>query len=240
MSPEGFDAAAETAVLQALVYRMFRSMPAKLTCKSDRPSRRTSRTAFVDEPPAPDDPLLGFKPYLHTAPRKNSITPERQRGFIAALAASGIVTQAAREIGVSLEALYKLRNSKGAEGFAEAWEEAIDRGIARLEDCALERAILGEERPVFGHGKLIGTYRRHDTQLLTFLLRQRRGRRWNTAGTHFANLLPGHPVYDRLRRQWEREAALKAEVDSEKVLASIDAKLDRMRNAALARGEFKD
>lgn len=31
-----------------------------------------------------------------SVPRRNSITPERQRAFIAALAAGGIVTQAAR------------------------------------------------------------------------------------------------------------------------------------------------
>jgi hypothetical protein len=54
------------------------------------------------------DPLLGFAPYLHKQPRRNSITPDRQRAFIAALAASGIVTQAARAIGASLEALYKI------------------------------------------------------------------------------------------------------------------------------------
>ena len=63
-----------------------------------------------------DDPLLGFAPYLHAAPRRNSITPERQREFIAALAATGIVTQAARQIGASLEALYRLRHQPGAEG----------------------------------------------------------------------------------------------------------------------------
>ena len=90
----------------------------ELLCKSARPSRRTSRTAFQSEPPDPDDPLLGFAPYLHSAPRRNSITPERQRAFISLLAATGIVTQAARSIGASLEALYRLRNLPGAEGFA--------------------------------------------------------------------------------------------------------------------------
>ncbi len=101
-------------------------------CNSARPSRRTARSAFHSEPPDPGDPLLGFAPYLHAASRRNSITPERQRAFIAALAATGIVTQAARVIGASLEALYRLRNMPGAQGFAAAWEAAIDRGMARL------------------------------------------------------------------------------------------------------------
>lgn len=150
----------------------------ELRCSSPRPWKRTSRTAFADLPPEPDDPLLGFAPYIHRAPRRNSITPERQREFIAMLAATGIVTQAARHIGASLEALYRLRGQPGAEGFAAAWEAAIDRGMARLEDCALERAILGEERPIVRGGEVIGTWRWHNSALLMFLLRQRRNRRY--------------------------------------------------------------
>ena len=209
-----------------------------LHCASPRPGRRTSRSAFADLPPDPDDPLLGFAPYLHKAPRRNSITPDRQRAFIAALAATGIVTQAARRIGASLEALYKLRGQPGAEGFAAAWEAAIDRGIARLEDFALERAILGEERPLVRGGEVIGTWRRHDTALLIFLLRQRRPGRWNGEGAQFASLRPGHPVYERLRREWEAAQA----GDDARVLAEIDELIDAMRerqtaNAALLAGD---
>lgn len=200
-------------------------MPSSLKTTSRRPSHRTSAAAFSADPPAPDDPLLGFAPYLHTAPRRNSITPDRQRAFIAALAATGIVTQAARAIGASLEALYKLRHQPGAEQFSAAWEAAIDRGIARLEDCALERAIRGEERPVVSQGKLVTTYRRYDTQLILFLLRQRRPERWRSDEAALARIAPGHPVYERLRRQWEAE-----EWESEQeVLDSIDKLLDRMR-----------
>ena len=201
-----------------------------MTCKSPRPSRRTSRTAFAAEPPDPGDPLLGFAPYLHAAPRRNSITPDRQRAFIASLAASGIVTQAAREIGASLEALYKLRNRPGAEGFAAAWELAIDRGMARLEDCALERAIAGEERLVVRGGEVVARWVRHDTQLLMFLLRQRRARRFDAGGAQFASLGPGHPVYERLRREWERDAW----GDEAAVLESIDKMIDEMRENSLA------
>jgi len=202
--------------------------PAKppLACKSVRPSRRTSRTAFTDLPLIKSDPLLGFKPYRHKAPRGNSITPDRQRAFIAALAATGIVTQAARSIGASLEALYRLRNQPGAEGFAAAWEAAIDRGIARLEDCALERAIVGEERPIVRGGEVVGSWRRYDTALLLFLLRQRRGQRWASAGTDLAALRPGHPVYDRLRAEW----AMADAEEEQAVYASIDAMIDAMRH----------
>jgi hypothetical protein len=194
-----------------------------LICASVRPSRRTSRTAFSAEPPDPNDPLLGFAPYLHDRPRRNSITPDRQRAFIAALAATGIVTQAAREIGASLEALYKLRNRLGAEGFAAAWELAIDRGIARLEDCALERALLGEERPVVRGGEVVTTWRRYDTQLILFLLRQRRAQRFGRdAGGRFASA-------ETEDTQTEQE-----------VLDSIDAMIDQMRERSRINGTLDD
>lgn len=134
-----------------------RTLEGRAVCKSERPSHRTSSVAYVAEPPAADDPLLGFVPFVHVAPRRNSITPERQRAFISSLAATGIITQAALSIGASLEALYRLRNRAGAEGFSAAWEAAIDRGMARLEDCALERAIAGEERVVVRGGKVVAT-----------------------------------------------------------------------------------
>lgn len=114
--------------------------------------------------------MLSFAPYLHTAPRRNSITPERQRAFIASLAATGLVTQAARHVGASLEALYRLPHRPGAEGFSAAWDMAIDRGIARLEDCAVELAIRGEELPIVSAGKLLGTFRKHNFGHIRFVL----------------------------------------------------------------------
>lgn len=211
------------------------------TCKTaTRPSRRTSAAAFQGDEPDPDDPLLGFAPYLHQAPRRNSITPERQRRFIAALAATGIVTQAARAIGASLEALYTLRNRQGAEGFAAAWEQALDRGVARLEDCALERAIAGEERVFVNKaGEVVARWTRYDTALITFILRQRRGDRFASGGT-FANLRPGHPVFERLRREWEHERSLKEIADAPAIVESINRKLELMRQRAIAAGDYVD
>ncbi len=205
--------------------------PSKLSCPSQRASRRTSRTAFTDDPPEADDPLLGFAPYVHKAPRRNSITPDRQRAFIAALAATGIVTQAARSIGASLEALYKLRHLPGAQGFSAAWDMALDRGIARLEDCALERAILGEERPVVRGGEIVTTWIRYDTPLILFLLRMRRGQRFGS--DHDPR--PGNAVYERVRARIEADMP-----DPDDVLDRINARLDRMRAEAIARGEIAD
>ncbi len=177
----------------------------------------TSSAAFVADPPEPDDPLLAFTPVPHVAPRRNSITPERQRAFIAQLAATGIVTQAARHIGASMEALYKLRNKAGGEEFAAAWETAADRAMARLEDCALARAIQGEERMVVSAGKVVGTEVRHNEALVMFFLRNRRGARH---ADDWRKIVPGHPVYEHIHGEIEarfaaqfaeREKALKAE-----------------------------
>ncbi|EJU12244.1 hypothetical protein LH128_14826 [Sphingomonas sp. LH128] len=193
-----------------------------------RPSRRTSAMAFFEDLPEADDPLLGFAPYLHSRPRRNSITPDRQRMFIAALAASGIVTQAARAIGASLEALYKLRLMKGAEGFSAAWDKAVDRGMLRLQDCALERAILGEERPVASQGKVVATYTRHDTALMLFLLRQRMPERYAAPPTQDAR--PGSALYERVRRDIEAQMPT-----VEETRAVIDAKLEQLRRTIEAR-----
>ncbi|WP_205316035.1 hypothetical protein [Novosphingobium sp. P6W] len=196
--------------------------------RSVKPSRRTSRSAFFEEPPEEDDPLLGFEPYLHAAPRRNSITPDRQRAFIAALAASGIVTQAARSIGASLEALYKLRHRKGAEGFSAAWDAAIDRGMMRLEDCALERAIQGEVRPVVSMGQVVTSYIRHDTALMMFLLRTRRAGRFATVDPRI-NPQPGDALYEKVLADYRAR-----QPSSEAVLDSINAKIEKMRERRLA------
>ncbi len=180
-------------------------------------SYMTTRDGTV---PSPDDPLLEFAPVPHSRPRRNSITINRQRAFIAQLAATGIVTSAARHIGASMEALYKLRNKPGAEQFAAAWDQAVDRGVQRLEDTALARAIKGEERLVVSAGKLLGTEVRHNEALTMFFLRNRRAHRYGN------DIRPGHPLYERIRA--EVMLAICSE-NEEDVLAELNARFDQMR-----------
>lgn len=174
------------------------------------------------EAPAGDDPLLGFVPAPHVRPRRNSITATRQRAFIAHLAATGIVTEAARHIGASMEALYKLRARPGAEGFAAAWDMAVDRGVQRLEDGALARAIAGEERMVVSAGQVLGTEVRHNEALVMFFLRHRRADRYAT------EVRAGHPLYERIRA--EVLADLAADLPSgDELLHQLNARFDAMR-----------
>ncbi|WP_432200174.1 hypothetical protein ACRAQ7_11015 [Erythrobacter sp. W53] len=185
--------------------------------------------AFQAELPEDDDPLLQFAPYLHTAPRSNSITPPLQRRFVATLAATGIVKQAARSIGKSLEALYKLRRLPGAEGFAGAWDAALERGVQRLEDCAMERAIRGTPTPIVSQGAILGWWDKPDNHLLQFLLRARLPAPY----AREAQLVPGHPVYERLREE------LRAEFERERWEASQTPAAIAAREDLVARLEQK-
>jgi hypothetical protein len=153
------------------------------------PRQATSSVAYTPAPPPnPDDPLLAFAPYLHAQPRANSITPDRQRRFVVTLASTGIVQQAARSIGKSMEALYKLRARPGAEGFAAAWDEALEWGTKRLEDCALERALRED-------WDFDGWTGRGDG-LLIYRLQHRSAFRVDER-----DVVPGHPLYERIRAE---------------------------------------
>ncbi|HZU64219.1 MAG TPA: hypothetical protein VFF98_11085 [Novosphingobium sp.] len=123
-----------------------------------------------------------------------------------------------------MEALYRLRHQPGAQGFAAAWEAAVDRGMARLEDCALERAIAGEERVMIRRGEVVARWTRYDTPLLVFLLRNRRRGRFGQEA-----LLS--------RAEWEAVREAEEAGEAEVVLERLNAKLDAMRARMAAAAE---
>lgn len=208
--------------------------PARPIVRNKRkiPRQATSAGAFERAPPAPDDPLLSFVPVPHVAARSNSITPDVQRAFIAQLAATGIVSDAARHVGKSMEALYKLRQRPGAEGFRAAWSAALDRGVARLEDTALARAIQGEERLIIHAGKVIGAERRHNEALVMFFLRNRLPQRYDPQ----KDIGPGHPVYEKVREAYaaEQRARTNDPAHIAAIRASIDRKMEQWRQHYIA------
>lgn len=165
--------------------------PSHLRSHHDQPWQATSSAAWVGAPPDEDDPLLAFAPFIHPRPKATSITPDLQRRFVATLAATGIVAQAARSIGKSMEGLYALRKRPGAEGFAAAWDEAARWGLDRLQDCALERALSHGDYSGFASGRA----GRGDT-LLMHVLRHRSAWRVDVR-----DLVPGHPEYERIRAE---------------------------------------
>ncbi|HEY6964723.1 MAG TPA: hypothetical protein VI407_05855 [Erythrobacter sp.] len=105
--------------------------------------------------------------------RTDGWTPERQIGFIRALAASGCVRDAAQSVGMSAESAYRLARRSEAQGFRIAWQRAMRIAMGRLADAVLSRAIHGVARPIFYKGEQIGEERRYNDRLAMFLLRTR-------------------------------------------------------------------
>ena len=105
--------------------------------------------------------------------RLDGWTPERQRDFIAALAACGVVAEAAARVGMSARSAYKLRARPGARSFREAWEVAVDSAMERLADAVFARALHGVSRPIFYQGEQVGERRHYDERLAMFLLSRR-------------------------------------------------------------------
>lgn len=140
-------------------------------------------------------PVLDFEP----VPRKyrcDGWTADRQRGFIAALAETGSVKHAAQRINMSPEGAYYLRRQPGAESFCAAWSAALDHGVQRFTDIAIDRAIEGVPVPIHWQGQQIGEKRLYDNRLLQFVLRHHLPDRYGMPG-----LRPGTKSQDTLERE---------------------------------------
>jgi len=118
---------------------------------------------------APDP--LAFEPVPSASTRGDGWTPRRQRDFIAQLARIGIVSAAAKAVGMSAKSAYRLRERADAllgpgNAFARAWAAACDAGRCAAAAIAMDRAIEGVEVPVFYRGRQCGTRRVYDNRLL--------------------------------------------------------------------------
>jgi len=106
-----------------------------------------------DSPPDP----FPFEPVPSATNRQDGWTPDRQRAFIAAFALIGMVSAAARAVGMSRKSAYALLERAGPRSsFARAWQAARSEGRARAEGTAIERAINGVEIPYFYRGEQRG------------------------------------------------------------------------------------
>lgn len=117
-------------------------------------------------------------------PRYDGWTDEKQRRFIQVLADTGIVTAAAKAVGMSRESANRLRRSPHGAAFARAWDAARQYAGSALEDIAFERAIEGVEQNVFDeYGNVICTKRVYNDRLLTFLLGALKPERYGRAAS---------------------------------------------------------
>ena len=111
-----------------------------------------------------DDPLA-FTAVPGAGMRHDGWTPRRQYDFIQALAVMGVVSRAARAVGMSKQSAYKLRDRPGAESLVAAWDVALAMGYDRAYELAVEQARNGITTPRFYKGKQVGTRHRYDHRL---------------------------------------------------------------------------
>lgn len=130
--------------------------------------------------------LLRFTPHVPRRHSANGWTADRQVAFIAALARSGVVSHAARSVGMTPRSAYSLRAtvrnrySNWADvplppdrlarlgpgyvfSFAAAWDLALARGL----DRHLNEAVgdVDEQEPIIRRGRIIGWKRKTNIRL---------------------------------------------------------------------------
>ena len=183
--------------------------------------------------PAAKGTLPDFAPVPRQSSRHDGWTPERQRGFIEALADTGSVKHAAHAVNMTAVGAYYLRRQPEADDFRKAWEAALALGVQRLEDVAMERAIHGIEVPVYHFGAVVGSRMVYNDRLLMFLLRNRAGQRFRADGHHDA---PTQAELTKLKKQWRAEwEAEQAQnhVSPEEIRARIDRKVEELRQRVM-------
>lgn len=180
--------------------------------------------AAADTPAAADPPAApAFAPVPQRSPRHDGWTPKRQRDFIEALADSGSVTSACRAVGLTTNGAYRLRRKPGAETFSAAWDAALDAGVRRMEDVAMDRALNGVEHPVWHYGKRVGTRTSHNDRLLMFVLRNRAAERFGGSTGANGNLNAGR--VNALKREWEAEKKAEFVASLPGIRRGLEAKL---------------
>ena len=140
------------------------------------PARRTPAHTVRRRPPF-------FRPVPLRA-RRDGWSAARQAGFLGHLYLTGSVSAAARAVGMSRMAAYRLRARAGAEDFARAWDRVLEgpgSGRAprprpdwrKVTDATVARiAEAGFVRPVLYRGRVAGVQRKADNTMLLRALRR--------------------------------------------------------------------
>lgn len=155
-------------------------------------------------PAAPALTLPAFAPVPRQKERNNGWKPEVQRAFIEALAETGSVKSAARRVGRAEVGAYLLRRHPQAEEFRRAWDVALDIGMRRIEDVAMDRALHGVETPVYSYGKIVGSRTVYNDRLLMFMLRNRAPDRFAGGQPKAMNAVDAAAL-KRLKAEWAQD-----------------------------------
>ena len=183
----------------------------------------TAVTGLVEVTDGP----IEFTPVPRLRKRRNGWTPETQRAFIDALSRCGCISRAARAVGKTPKSAYRLLESDGAESFAEAWDQAIARGVEALRWDALDRAINGAWVPVVRRGRIVSFEHRRSDRLAVALLSGRNGsvadnrERASSRRTYRRKILA-----EKKRRAEEQRIALAVWAEHQAILDSLEARQD--------------
>jgi len=100
----------------------------------------------------------------------------KQAAFLAALALTGSVRDAARRVGMSRETAYRLRARPGGESFADAWDALTRRGNGRPRKVTPQglraRALEPLLKPLIYRGRHVATMEKADNSALLGYLAQ--------------------------------------------------------------------
>lgn len=115
--------------------------------------------------------LLAFEPVPSASNRHDGWTPEKQKRFIHELSRIGLVSAAARAVGMSPKSAYALlKRAPEESGFARAWDAALAEGEERARSTAIDRALDGVDVPYFYGGLQRGSRRVYNDRLLVAAL----------------------------------------------------------------------
>lgn len=95
-----------------------------------------------------------------------------REAFLAALREMPVVQYACDKVGIERSTAYRKRQDD--DDFAKAWQDAMEAGIDRAEQEAINRAVNGWEEPVFYQGAQCGTVLKKSDAMLALVLKGRR------------------------------------------------------------------
>lgn len=182
--------------------------------------------------------LPAFIPVPRIKQRSNGWSDEVQRDFIEALADSGSVRSAARAVNRAPEGAYLLRRHPEADSFRKAWQAALDLGVQKIEDVAMDRALNGTEVPVYSYGKLIGSRIVYNDRLLMFMLRNRAPGRFTGGAARALNAVDRQALErhkKQWRKEWERKRAIADNRQEDEFGATIIETIGQLHQRWLAR-----
>lgn len=177
--------------------------------------------------------LPTFTPVPRIKDRSNGWKPEVQQRFIEALAETGSVAAACKRLGRANVGAYLLRRHPEAASFRAAWDAALELGVRRIEDEAMDRALYGVEEVVIQNGETVLKRRRYNERLVMFMLRNRAPERFSDGGAMGLSAVDKMRL-KRLKAQWREEWAEErraAEPRIEDVRREMLAKANAIKNA---------